>query len=134
MSTVGLRCLGIVLLASVILVAGGWQADAATQTIKSLLKQSDQYHQQSVSVTGEAAEIKAATGPRNLPFYTFLVKDQEVSVTVVMQGKPEVSEGDQVLVRGVFFKIRKAGRITVSNRIEATEVQKLHDAREPLVG
>lgn len=134
MSTVGPRGLGILLLAAGIFTAGDWQAHAVTQTIKGLLKQNDQYHQQAVSVTGEAAEIKAATGPRNLPFYTFLVKDQEASVTVVMQGKPEVAAGDQVLVRGVFFKIRKAGRITVSNRIEATEVQKLHDAREPLVG
>lgn len=125
---------GALLLTGGLLSAGAWQADAAAQTIKSLLKHSDQYHQQTVSVTGEAAEIKTVTGPRNLPFYTFLLKDQDASVTVVMQGKPEVFEGDHVLVRGVFFKIRKAGRTTVSNRIEATEVQRLHDAREPLVG
>lgn len=125
---------GALLLAGGILTPWGWQADAASQSIKSLLSQSDLFHQQTVSVVGEAAEIKPATGPRNLPFFTFLLKDKDGSVTVVMQGKPEFLEGDQVLVRGIFFKIRRAGRTTVSNRIEATEVQKLHDAREPLIG
>jgi hypothetical protein len=122
------------LLVGGILTAWGWQADAASQTIKSLLSNSDQYHQQTVSVIGEAAEIKTMTGPRNLPFYTFLLKDKDESVTVVMKGKPEFREGDQVLVHGVFFKTRRAGRTTVADRIEATEVRKLHDAREPLVG
>jgi hypothetical protein len=51
-----------------------------------------------------------------------------------MQGKSEVSAGDQVLVHGIFFKSRKAGRSTIINRIEATIVQQLHDQRQPLIG
>jgi hypothetical protein len=38
------------------------------------------------------------------------------------------------MVHGVFIKSRKAGRTTVTNRIEATVVRQLHDTKEPFVG
>jgi len=109
-------------------------AAGAALTIKDLLENGDRYHQQPVSVVGEAADIATQTGPRNRLFYTFVLKDRNGSVTVIMQGKPELSNGDAVVVHGVFIKLRKAGRTTVVNRIEATMVRSLNDAQEPFVG
>jgi hypothetical protein len=125
------RWLGLFILISGLLTAPAW---GSTLTVKDLLDKSDHYHQQAVSVVGEASELTTRSGPRNQPFYTFALKYGGGSVTVVMQGKPELANGDQVLVHGVFFKSRKAGRTTVTNRIEATVVQQLHDNRLPLVG
>lgn len=106
----------------------------ASLSIAELLEHGEQYHQQPVSVVGEAADVATKAGPRNQPFYTFVLKDRQGSVTVIMQGKPELSNGDAVMVHGVFIKSRKAGRTTVTNRIEATVVQQLHDTKEPFVG
>jgi hypothetical protein len=109
----------------------------ATLTVKDLLLQGDRYHQQAVSVIGPASSFKILTGPRNLPFYTFSLRDTLESadeVTVIMQGKPEVAEGAEVFVHGIFIKARKAGRSTVTNRIEATIVEPLRDQRNPFVG
>ena len=128
------RWVGILLLLGAALITSGGPADAAPLALKDLLRKSDQYHQQTVSVIGEATELKTLNGPRNLPFYTFVLKDGDGRVTVVMQGKPELSNGDHVFVHGLFIKARKAGRTTILNRIEATVVQQIHDTRQPLIG
>jgi hypothetical protein len=99
-------------------------------TIRDLRENGEKYHQRSVSVTGQVAEVKTLSGPRDRPFYTFTLRDPNESlrtVTVIMQGKPEVSNGDHVFVHGVFLKSRKAGRSTITNRIEATIVEQLRD-------
>lgn len=107
----------------------------ASVTVKDLLAHGERYDQQAVSVIGPASAFKILTGPRNRPFYTFTLRDSletPETVTVIMQGKPELANGDRVYVYGVFFKSRKAGRTTITNRIEATIVERLDD--EPLIG
>ena len=117
----------------------GWASPAvsASLTVKDLLEHRAQYHQQTVSVTGKIGSLKILVGPRNLPFYTFTLRDKIDStedVTVIMQGKPEAANGDHVYVYGVFVASRKAGRTTITNRIEATIVEQLYDQRQPLIG
>ena len=117
----------------------GWAfpAASASLTVKDLLEHRAQYHQQTVSVTGKISSLKILVGPRNLPFYTFTLRDKVDStedVTVIMKGKPEAANGDHVYVYGVFVASRKAGRTTITNRIEATLVEQLYDQRQPLIG
>ena len=133
----GIQWQSFVLLPVGLLVGLAQPADLTSLSIKDLIAHGDQYHQHMVSVVGTAEEIKTLSGPRNLPFYTFVLRDPVASadvVTVLMQGKPEVSNGDHVLVHGIFIKLRKAGRSTITNRIEATIVKQLHDQRQPLIG
>jgi len=134
-----MRPAGDHLLVGLILAAGLLGTPVASTggsslTVTELLEHGDQYHQQPVSVVGEVADIATQVGPRKRLFYTFVLRDGHGSVSVIMQGKPELSNGDAVLVHGVFIKSRKAGRTTVTNRIEATMVRHLHDAHEPFIG
>jgi hypothetical protein len=108
----------------------------ASVKIKELLERGENYHQQALSVMGHATGITILAGPRNLAFYTFNLADSEENseaLTVIMQGKPEFANGDLVYVYGVFFKSRKAGGSTITNRIEASIVERLQDGGEPLV-
>ena len=120
-----------------LLLCWAFPASSASLTVKDLLEHRDQYHQQTVSVTGKIGNLKILVGPRNLPFYTFTLRDKMDStedVTVIMQGKPEAANGDHVYVYGAFVASRKAGRTTITNRIEATLVEQLYDQRQPLIG
>ena len=120
-----------------LLLCWAFPAASASLTVKDLLEHRDKYHQQTVSVTGKIGSLKVLAGPRNLPFYAFTLRDKLDSaedVTVIMQGKPEVANGDHVYVYGVFIKSRKAGRTTITNRIEATMVEQLYDQNQPLIG
>jgi hypothetical protein len=122
------------------LLSGYVPAAYASITIKELIEHGEYYQQQDLSVTGYASELTLLTGPRDRPFYTFKLGDSLESdstempeiVTVIMQGKPELTNGDRVYVYGVFFKSRKAGRTTITNRIEAHIVERL--GAEPLIG
>ena len=110
---------------------------AESVTVRDLLAHGERYDQQPVSVIGPASAFKVLTGPRNLPFYTFTLRDDLKSgdeVTVIMRGRPEMAEGDEVFVHGIFIKSRKAGRSTLTNRIEATIVDRLPDQPQPFVG
>ena len=132
-----LPCRRLSLLALIVVSCLASIVAAASLTVKDLLAHGERYHQQAVSLTGAASGIKSLTGPRNLPFYTFTLRDSVGSadeVTVIMQGKPEVTNDDYVYVYGIFIKSRKAGRTTISNRIEATIVEPLYDQRLPLIG
>ena len=120
-----------------LLLCWAFPAASASLTVKDLLEHRDKYHQQTISVTGKIGSLKVLAGPRNLPFYMFTLRDKLDSaedVTVIMQGKPEVANGDHVYVYGVFVASRKAGRTTITNRIEATLVEQLYDERQPLIG
>jgi hypothetical protein len=128
------RVVGCLILAGGLLGLSAAPANGAPLSVTELLEHGDLHHQQSVSVVGEASDIATQVGPRNRLFYTFVLKDRHGSVTVIMQGKPELSDGDAVMVYGVFIKSRKAGRTTITNRIEATVVRQLHDTKEPFVG
>jgi hypothetical protein len=117
------------------LVSGYISCAYASVPIKELIEHGEHYHQQGLSVTGYASGVTILTGPRNRLFYSFTLRDSLETpgiVTVIMQGKPELANGDRVYVYGVFFKSRKAGRTTITNRIEATIVERLPD--EPLIG
>lgn len=110
---------------------------ASSLTVKDLVAHGERYHQQAVSLTGTASDLKTLTGPRNLPFYSFTLRDTGGSpdeVTVIMRGKPDIAEGNEVFVHGIFIKARKAGRSTVTNRIEATIVELLPDQPSSFVG
>jgi hypothetical protein len=133
----GIRRQILVILATGILLCWNPTGATAALTVRDLLEHGERYHQQAVSITGKASGIKILDGPGNLLFYTFTLGDHTATnddLTVIMQGKPEVANGDHVYVYGVFFKSRKAGRTTITNRIEATIVEQLHDQRQPLIG
>jgi hypothetical protein len=126
----------ILIFVTVGIVSGYLQGAYAYVTIQELIDHGEDYQQQGLSITGYAGSVTILTGPRNLPFYTFTLRDSidttEI-LTVIMQGKPEFADGDRVDVYGVFFKSRKAGRSTITNRIEASIVERLQAGSDPLV-
>jgi hypothetical protein len=116
-------------------LSGYVSAAYASITIRELIEHGEHYQQKGLSVMGYASGLTILSGPRDRPFYTFTLSDgleMPEIVTVIMQGKPELANGDRVYVYGVFFKSRKAGRTTITNRIEAHIVERLFGA--PLIG
>ena len=59
-----------------LLLCWAFPAVSASLSVKELLEHRDQYHQQTVSVTGKIGSLKILAGPRNLPFYTFTLRDK----------------------------------------------------------
>ena len=102
--------------------------------ITELLSHPEQYDRQEVVVTGQVTNVQLATNREGQPAYGFLLKDQAGTLKVISLGQIEVREGDQVIVEGVFSRIRQAGRTIIYNEIKALSVKPMNRLNPDLVG
>ena len=109
-------------------------AGAALIQIAELLAHPEQYDHQDVVVSGKVMNVQLATNRQGQPAYGFLLQDAAGTLKVVSLGQAEVCEGDQVIVEGVFSRLRQAGRTIVYNEIKALSVKPLNRLNPDLVG
>ena len=102
--------------------------------ITELLTHPEQYDRQEVVVTGQVTNVQLATNQQGQPAYGFLLKDQAGMLKVISLGQIEVREGDQVIVEGVFSRLRQAGRTIIYNEIKALSIKPMNRLNPDLVG
>ena len=102
--------------------------------LADLIAHPDQYDRQEVVVTGQVTNVQLATNRQGQPAYGFLLKDQAGTVKVIGLGQVEVREGDQVIVEGIFTRLRQAGRTIIYNEIKALSIKSMTRMNPDLVG
>ena len=102
--------------------------------IADLLSHPDQYDKQLVVVVGKVTSLQIATNRQGHLAYGFLLNDADGSVKVVGLGKAEVHDGEQVIVEGVFSRLRQVGRAMIYNEIKASSIRTLDRLNPDLVG
>lgn len=102
--------------------------------IADLLAHPEQYDHQDVTVSGKVTNIQLATNRQGQPAYGFLLQDQAGTLKVISLGQVDVREGDQVIVEGVFSRLRQVGRNIVYNEIKALSIKPLNRLNPDLVG
>jgi len=102
--------------------------------LADLISHPEQYDRQEVVVTGEVTNVQLATNRQGQPAYGFLLKDHAGTVKVIGLGQAEVREGDQVIVEGIFTRLRQAGRTIIYNEIKALSIRSLNRLNPDLVG
>ena len=102
--------------------------------ITELLTHPEQYDRQEVVVSGQVTNVQLATNRQGEPAYGFLLKDQAGTLKVISLGQIEVREGDQVIVEGVFSRLRQAGRTIIFNEIKALSIKPMNRLNPDLVG
>ena len=102
--------------------------------IAELLSHPDQYDKQVVVVVGTVTSLQIATNRQGSLAYGFLLNDANGSIKVVGLGKAEVHDGEQVIVEGVFSRLRQVGRAVIYNEIKASSIRTLDRLNPDLVG
>jgi len=102
--------------------------------ITELLSHADQYDKQLVVVVGQVTDMRIATNREGQPAYGFLLKDVSGTVKVVGLGKADVRNGDQVIVEGIFSRLRQTGRAIIFNEIKASVIRSLDSLNPDLIG
>ncbi len=102
--------------------------------ITELVTHPEQYDRQEVLVTGQVTNVQLATNRQGQLAYGFLLKDQAGTLKIISLGQIEVREGDQVIVEGVFSRLRQAGRTTIYNEIKALSIKPMNRLNPDLVG
>jgi cytochrome c-type biogenesis protein CcmE len=121
------------LLLTVVLCSGAVFA-AGLLDLADIINHPDQYDRQEVVVSGQVTNVQLATNRQGQPAYGFLLKDQSGTVKVIGLGQVEVREGDQVIVEGIFSRLRQAGRTIIYNEIKALSIKSLNRLNPELVG
>jgi hypothetical protein len=102
--------------------------------VTELLTHPDHYDRQMVMVVGRATKLQTASNRQGQPGYGFLLTDSGGTVRVVALGRAEFEEGDDVIVEGVFNRLRQTGRTVVYNEIKATAIRPISRLNPELVG
>jgi cytochrome c-type biogenesis protein CcmE len=102
--------------------------------LADLISHPEQYDRQEVVVSGQVTNVQLATNRQGQPAYGFLLRDSAGTVKVVGLGQVEVREGDQVIVEGIFSRLRQAGRTIIYNEIKALSIRSLSRLNPDLVG
>lgn len=128
-----LFCLMIVSLFSLILLPAH-PVGAGMVEVADLVTHPDQYDKQMVIVVGRVTSIQTAENRQGQAAYGFLLKDTNGTVKVIGLGKTDVHEGEQVIVEGVFSRLRQAGRAIVYNEIKANSIRPIDRLHPDFVG
>jgi hypothetical protein len=103
--------------------------------ITELVSHAEQYDKQMVVVAGQVTNLQIATTRQGQMAYGFLLTDSNRgTVKVVGLGKAEWRDGDQVVVEGIFSRLRQAGRAIVYNEIKASTIRPINQLNPDFVG
>src|SRR5215467_949103 len=124
----------VLLVATASIVCGGAAYAGSLLDLADIIAHPDQYDRQEVVVSGQVTNVQLATNRQGQPAYGFLLKDSSGTVKVIGLGQVEVKEGDQVIVEGIFSRLRQAGRTIIYNEIKALSIKSLNRMNPDLVG
>jgi len=125
---------GTPLLLTAFFLTSGILFAASLLELADLIDHPEQYDRQEVIVSGQVTNIRLATNRQGQPAYGFLLKGEAGTVKVIALGQAEVREGDQVIVEGIFTRLRQAGRIIIYNEIKALSIKSMTRMNPDLVG
>jgi hypothetical protein len=104
----------------------GVLASAAEVSVKDVTANPAQFDGQTVTLRGTATAVKATTSRKGNDYITFQVTDASgAAVRVFSWGHPNLKQGEPVEVVGVFQQVKRVGRATFYNEVEAQTVRPL---------
>ncbi len=117
----------IVLVLTIVVLGGFSISDAMETTIDKILADKNSYDGKEVSVSDTvSANLKFKTSKGGKDYTTFsLIGDTGGRINVFVWGKSKLHGGEKVRVTGKYYKVKKVGKYTFRNEIEATEIQEL---------
>lgn len=114
----------IIILVLTVVLCGNFSDAAQETTVEKTLANKDSFDGKEVSVSDTISKLKLKTSKGGNEYTTFsLTNGSGVSLNVFVWGHSKVKEGQKVKVIGTYRKVKKVGRYTFYNEIEATEVK-----------
>ena len=98
----------------------------ARDRLGDILARPDAFDGREVVLAGKASAVDPRTSRRGNDYFTFRLSDETgASLKVFSLGKPAITPGDRVEVRGRFQRERRVGRYTFTDEVEASRIRKL---------
>jgi len=98
--------------------------NAAETTIASIIAEPAKFDGTTITVQGAAASVKETTSRAGNDYTTFQIQDAAGSaVRVFSWGHPDIIDGDRLEVTGVYQQVKRVGRYTFYNEIDAQSIK-----------
>lgn len=92
--------------------------------IANILLNAEDYGGKEITIMGTVTQFEMRVSARGNPYSTFRLRDRGGSIKVFTRGHPDIADGYTVTVRGIFNRMRKVGKYTFYNEVEALEIKK----------
>ncbi|MGC8915167.1 MAG: hypothetical protein ACP5K0_06555 [Thermosulfidibacteraceae bacterium] len=101
-------------------------AQTAT-SVSEILTNPDKYDNKVVQVTGKCINVKHKVSRKGNPYTVFELADKGGSIKVFSFGYLAINEGDKVIVKGIYQKVKMVGPYIFYNEIDASngEIRKI---------
>jgi DNA polymerase III alpha subunit len=97
---------------------------AGKVSVQEILSNPDKYDGQEVSVQGKASKIKPRTSKKGNDYATFTLTDESgKGMNIFTFGHPRIMDGQKVTVTGIYQKVKRVGKYTFYNEVEAKTIQ-----------
>jgi DNA polymerase III alpha subunit len=93
-------------------------------SVQEILSNPDKYDGQEVSVQGKASKIEPRTSKKGNEYMTFTLRDESgKGMNIFTFGHPTISDEQKVTVTGIYQKVKRVGKYTFYNEVEAKTIQ-----------
>lgn len=108
----------VVALALAAAALAAWAADSTAR----ILADPAGFDGETVALYGNVTALKPRTSRRGNDYFTFALDDGQGRITVFSFGEPPCRDGVVATVEGVFHAVKKVGRYTFKNQVDATRI------------
>jgi DNA polymerase III alpha subunit len=108
------------------LILPSFQTSEASEkaSIPEILSNPDKYDGQEVTLQGQATKVRPRVSKKGNEYTTLtLIDDSGKGMNIFTWGHPSLTEGQKVTVRGIYQKVKRVGRNTFYNEVEAKEIK-----------
>ena len=93
-------------------------------SVQEIIANPDRYDGQEVSIQGKATKIKAKTSKKGNEYTTFTLRDESgKGMSIFTYGHLPIRDGQKVTVTGIYQKVKKVGKYTFYNEVEARDIK-----------
>ncbi len=93
-------------------------------SVQEILSGPDKYDGQEVSLQGKATKIQPRTSKKGNDYATFTLTDESgKGMKIYTFGHPPIRDGQKVTVTGIYQKVKKVGKYTFYNEVEAKDIK-----------
>ena len=93
-------------------------------SIQAILSNPDSYDRQEVTIEGKASKVRPRVSRKGNEYTTLtLIDESGKGMNIFTWGHSKVTDGQRVTVMGVYQKVKRVGKNTFYNEVEAKTIQ-----------
>jgi hypothetical protein len=101
------------------------ERENSTFLVSDVLERADELDGRSLWLEGRVTGLVFKVSRSGNPYTLFTLEDSTGTLKVYVRGHPDLQDGDSIRVNGTFSRIKRVGKYTFENELEAREIRRI---------